>query len=252
MIRSRSFSRAPLFAAVWLAAALAAFVAPAFSAAAAPAGKEQAEAGKNKTQDRKAAPRAQDPKGAGAKGKDAKGDAKGKDAKAKDAKGKDAKGKDAKGKDAKGKDARPGAPKQVANFGDWGAYVAQGKSKTCYALARPSSRAPATLKRDDAYIFISNRPAENVRNEVSVIMGFPMKDNSEPKADIGGTTFDLVAKGSNAWVKNPAEESQFIEAMRRGSKLTVKAASIKGNMSTDTYSLSGLSDALARVHKECQ
>lgn len=247
MIRSRSRSGAPLFAAVWLAAALAAFVAPAFSAAAAPARKEEAEDGRKKTQDKKADPKAKD-----AKGKDAKGDAKGKDLKGKDPKGKDAKGKDAKGKDAKGKEAKPGAPKQVANFGDWGAYVAQGKSKTCYALARPSARMPATLKRDDAYIFISNRPAENVRNEVSVIMGFPMKDNSEPKADIGGTTFDLVAKGSNAWVKNPAEESQFIEAMRRGSKLTVKAASIKGNTSTDTYSLSGLSDALARVHKECQ
>ena len=102
------------------------------------------------------------------------------------------------------------------------------------------------------HIFISNRPAENVRNEVSVIMGFPMKDNSEPKAEIGGTTFDLVAKGSNAWVKNPAEEGQFIEAMRRGSRLTVKATSVKGNTSTDTYSLSGLSDALARVQKECQ
>ena len=183
---------------------------------------------------------------AGKKGQTSKAkSAKGKDAKAKDTKGKDSKGKDAKSKDSKGK------PVQVANFGDWGAFVAHGKSKTCYALAKPSSRAPASLKRDDAYIFISSRPAENVRNEVSVIMGFPMKDNAEPKADVGGTAFDLVAKGSNAWVKNPAQESQFIEALRRGSKLVVKASSARGNASTDTYSLGGLSDSLARVQKEC-
>ncbi len=244
MIRPRSLPGVSALAALWLAAAFGAFVAPGFSAVAAPAKKEDAEDGKKKGQDAKA----QNTKAQNTKTKDTKAN----DAKSKDAKSKDAKGKDAKGKDAKGKDAKPGAPKQVANFGDWGAFVAQGKSRTCYALAKPSARAPATLKRDDAYIFISNRPAENVRNEVSVIMGFPMKDNSEPKAEIGGTTFDLVAKGSNAWVKNPAEEGQFIEAMRRGSRLTVKATSVKGNTSTDTYSLSGLSDALARVQKECQ
>jgi hypothetical protein len=201
---------------------------------------------------------------ADAKSKDAgkgKDSAKAKDAKPIDAKGKDAKGKDAKGKDAKG-DAKPGDAKgkdpkgksvQVGTYGDWGAFTAnaQAKGKTCYALAQPKDRAPASLKRDAAYIFISNRPGENVRNEVSIIMGFQMKDNSEAKAEIGGTAYDLISKGSNAWVKNPAEENQFIDSLKKGSKLVIKAASIKGNASTDSYSLAGLSEALARVHKEC-
>ena len=152
---------------------------------------------------------------------------------------------DAKGGKDKGK------PAQVGSFGDWGAFTAQGKGKTCYALAQPKDRAPASLKRDAAYIFISNRPSENVRNEVSIIMGFTMKDNSDAKAEIGNTTFDLICKGTNAWVKNAAEEGEFIDAMRRGSKLVIKASSIKGSLNTDSYSLGGLSDALARVHKDC-
>jgi invasion protein IalB len=53
-------------------------------------------------------------------------------------------------------------------------------------------------------------------------------------------------------VKNPAEETQFIDALKKGSKLVVKAASIKGNQTTDSYSLAGLSQALDRAHKECQ
>ena len=82
---------------------------------------------------------------------------------------------------------KSGKPVQVGSFGDWGAFLAEGaKDKTCYALATPKDRAPAKLKRDPAYIFISNRPAEKVRNEVSVIMGFAMKDGGEAKADIGG------------------------------------------------------------------
>ena len=154
---------------------------------------------------------------------------------------------------ATGGDGKKGAkPSQVASFGDWGVFVAQGdKSKTCYALAAPKERLPAKLNRDPAYLFISTRPGDNVRDEVSIIMGFPVKDGSPARAEIGGTGFDLVAKGPNAWIKNQAEEPQFIEALKKGAKLTVKASSPKGNVTTDSYPLAGLAQALDRVAKEC-
>jgi hypothetical protein len=145
-----------------------------------------------------------------------------------------------------------GKPVLLEAYHDWTAYMAQGKEKTCYALASPKDRTPNALKRDPAYVFISNRPGENVHNEVSIIMGFAMKDNSEAKAEIGNASYDLIAKGTNAWVKNPAQETQFIDSLKKGSKLIVKAPSIKGNVTTDSYSLAGLSQALDRVQKECQ
>jgi hypothetical protein len=165
------------------------------------------------------------------------------------------------GKAAKGNEEKAG--KKVASLGDgkpvlldtfhdWGAYKAQGKEKTCYALASPKERAPSTLKRDQAYVFISSRPSENVRNEVSIIMGFPLKDNGETKAEIGSASYELIGKGTNAWIKNAAKEPQLVEDLKRGAKLTIKAASSKGGQSTDSYSLAGLSQALERVQKECQ
>jgi len=160
---------------------------------------------------------------------------------------------DAKAKDAKSdkKPGEQGKSVQIGTYGDWGAYQTQGKSKTCYALAQPKSREPSSTKRDAAYIFISSRPAENVKNEVSVIMGFPMKDGGEAQVEIGDSEFGLIAKGSNAWVKNPAEEGHLIDAMKKGSKLVVKAASNKGKVTTDTYALGGLVQALEKVRKEC-
>ncbi len=156
------------------------------------------------------------------------------------------------GKNKNGKPAdTKGKPVQVGSFGDWGAYTSQGKGKTCYALAKPKERAPAGLQRDEAYVFISSRPAENVRNEVSIIMGFPMKDNAEAKAEIGAARFDLISKGTNAWVKDPAKEGEFVESLRKGRRLVIKAASAKGSTTTDSYSLAGLPEALARLHKEC-
>ena len=144
-----------------------------------------------------------------------------------------------------------GKPSQLASYGDWGVFLAQSdKSKTCYALATPKDRAPAGLKRDPAYFFISNRPGENVREEISVIMGFSMKEGSG-RAEIGGTGFALIVAGANAWIKNQAEEAKFVDALKKGSKLIVKAASLRGHVTTDSYSLNGLSQALERVEKEC-
>lgn len=159
--------------------------------------------------------------------------------------------KEAKHPDEKKTEDSKGKPQQVGTFGDWGAFVAQGaKDKTCFALAKPKERAPAGLNRDPAYIFISTRPAENVRNEVSIIMGYPMKESGS-KAEVAGSTFDLVVKGPNAWIKNQAEETKFVEALKKGSKLVVRAPSVKGNVTTDSYSLAGIAQALEKMQKEC-
>lgn len=216
-------------------------------AAKAKAAAEQADKAKSAAQDAKGKA---DPKGkAKAAGKaDAKAEAKAEESKAAEPKGK------GKGKGATAAAPGGGKPLLVATFGDWGAYTSQGaKGKICYALAQPKERQPASLKRDAGYVFISTRPGEGVRGEISIMMGFPLKEGaSGGVAEVGASSFALVAKGENAWVKNAAEESQLAEAMRKGAKLVVKAPSVKGNQSTDTYSLSGLGQALERVQKDCQ
>ena len=141
----------------------------------------------------------------------------------------------------------------LGQSGDWGIYVAgSGPTKQCYAAAKPQDRAPANLQRDPAYFFISTRPAENVRNEISIIMGFPVKaDKPAPEIQVGTEKFVMASQGPHLWVKEGARNSALVEAMRRGSKLTIKATSMRGNLTTDTYSLSGIGGALDRVKKEC-
>src|SRR3984957_15445677 len=81
-------------------------------------------------------------------------------------------------------------PALVASYGDWSVFQSQaGKSHICYTLAQPKERAPVDLKRNPAYAFISERPGERVRNEVSFIMGFevgappPSDSRDKKKAD---------------------------------------------------------------------
>jgi hypothetical protein len=146
----------------------------------------------------------------------------------------------------------PGGSSLVASFGDWGVYTAQaGRSKICYALSQPKDRLPKNLSRDPAYLFVSFRPAENVRNEVALVLGFAARENGPAEAAIGTASYALLTKATNAWLKNPAEEGQAIGTMSKASSVTVKAQSARGNQLTDRYSLNGFGQALERARKEC-
>ena len=140
----------------------------------------------------------------------------------------------------------------VATFNDWSAYTAQtGRSKICYALSQPKSRNPANLKDTPAYVFVSFRPAENVRNEVATVLGFATKEGGDAAVAVGSTSYALVTRAQNAWIKNPAEEGQAIATMSKGQALVVTATSARGNKTSDRYSLAGFAQALERARKEC-
>lgn len=145
-----------------------------------------------------------------------------------------------------------GASKPVAQFGDWSVYTSTSNPKVCYAISQPKDRQPGGLKRDPAYFFISTRPGENVKNEVSLTMGFALKEGSEAKLKIGNTTFDLYTKAEGAWVRNVADEGRLVDALRKGKDVTVVSSSVRGNATTDKYSLNGIVQALDRVAQECK
>jgi invasion protein IalB len=111
---------------------------------------------------------------------------------------------------------------------------------------------PADRPRNPSYMFISSRPADKVSNEVSIIIGYAFKPNSEATADVGTTSFALSTQQDGAWVKNATEEAHLVEALRAGQSAIVKGVSAKGTRSTDTFSLRGLAQALDRVDQECK
>lgn len=146
-------------------------------------------------------------------------------------------------------------PNLLGQYGDWGAYSASpGGRKICFALAKPktSKTEPVGRTRDQSYMFVSSRPAENVKNEVSVIIGYPFKTSSDATAEIGSTKFAMYTQNDGAWIKNVTEEARMVDAMRKGSDLTVKGTSGRGTQSTDQYSLKGLAQALDKVDLECR
>jgi invasion protein IalB len=146
-------------------------------------------------------------------------------------------------------------PTLIGQFGSWGAYAATpGGRKVCFALAKPSSSKtnPPNRPRDPAYVFVSTRPAEKVANEVSVSIGYQLKPGSEGSLEVGTARYAMYTQGDGLWIKNAAEESQMVEALKHGADVTVKGMSAKGTETTDVFSLKGLAQALDRVAQDCR
>jgi len=146
-------------------------------------------------------------------------------------------------------------PDLLGTYGDWGAYSANaGGRKVCFALAKPGSSQtdPPNRPRNPVYMFISSRPSENVRNEVSIIIGYDFKAASDASVEIGSAKFAMYTQKDGAWIKNAAEEGRMIDAMRKSGELVVKGTSTSGTESTDRYSLKGLGQALDRTAQECK
>lgn len=149
----------------------------------------------------------------------------------------------------------PGSPILLGQYGEWGAYTAtSGGKKLCFALAKPVSAetAPANRSRDPVYLFVASRPAENVRNEVSIMFGYSFKTGAEATVTVGSGKFPMNTQNDGAWIKNVAEESRLVDLMRNGSELTVTGTSSRGTRSVDHYSLKGLGQALDRTAQECK
>lgn len=154
---------------------------------------------------------------------------------------------------AQGAPAAPGQPAEIGKYNAWNAYAATAKGgKVCYALAQPASRKPGGLNRDPAYFFVSNRPKENVRNEISIVIGFPVKQDSKVELEVDGADYELYTRADGAFMQSAEEEKKLVAALKRGRSMTVKSVSTRGRTTTDAYPLSGLSAALDRIDRDCK
>src|SRR5262249_45258925 len=77
-------------------------------------------------------------------------------------------------------------PTLLGKYADGGAYPASpGGNKFCFALAKPKTTTmePPGRTRGASYLFVSTRPADKVKNEVSVIIGYPFRSSSDATAE---------------------------------------------------------------------
>lgn len=143
-------------------------------------------------------------------------------------------------------------PNLIDEFTDWAAYsVASQNGKVCYVASQPKDTQPGGVNRDPIFFMVSHWQGRGVRNEASVIIGYPFRENSKVVADVDGRQFNMFTKGDGAWMENVAEETQLVEAMKAGSRMVIRGTSARGTNTTDTYSLRGITAAINKINSEC-
>jgi len=142
--------------------------------------------------------------------------------------------------------------KSVGKFKDWESFVlSKDGNKTCFAQSVPVVRAPKKLKRDPSRLFVSFRPAENIKNEVSVTNGYEFKLKAPVAAKSGKKSYDLFSKGRFAWVVDNKDESRLIVTMKKASRLMIIGMTKKDDQTTDHYSMMGFTKAYNTAKKSC-
>ena len=143
--------------------------------------------------------------------------------------------------------------KLLQKYDDWQVFLHETKDeKVCFAASTPKEMEPKSAKRGSVFFYLTTWHKDGVKNEVSVKAGYPFKADSNPTIAVGNDEFQLYPKDDKAFMRDPAEERKLLDAMRKGSTMTVKGTSIRGTSTTDQYSLKGLVPALKQMETACK
>ena len=142
--------------------------------------------------------------------------------------------------------------KSIGKFKDWETFtVTENNSKICFAQSIPILRAPKKFERNPSRLFISFRPNENTKDEVSATSGYTFQEKKIVKAKSGKKTFDFFVQENFAWIRDHEEEQKFIQAMKKASRVMIIGRTDKGKQTIDHYSLMGFSKAYNTAKKNC-
>ena len=142
--------------------------------------------------------------------------------------------------------------KSIGKFKDWETFtVTENDNKICFAQSIPILRAPKKFERNPSRLFVSFRPTEDIKDEVSATSGYTFQKEKIVKAKTGKKTFNFFAQENFAWILDTEEEQKFIQAMKKASRVMIIGRTDKGKQTIDHYSLMGFSKAYNTAKKNC-
>ena len=141
---------------------------------------------------------------------------------------------------------------------DWSIFKeGAAADRQCWIVSQPvSSRAlrggkPVSVNRGDIFLMVAIRPGANVKNEVSMLPGYPFRSGSAAEVKIGSDRFELFTAGEGAWADSAESDERIVTAMRRGATAEVTGVSTRGTTTVDTFSLTGFTAALEEARALC-
>ena len=142
-------------------------------------------------------------------------------------------------------------PRSTGKYKNWESFTIEGdKGKICFAQSVPTKRAPTAIKREKSKIFVTFRPLENIKDEISLTSGHDYK-SSTVTASSGKRRYSFFSQKDFAWLLDDQEERKFIKLMKKATDVIVKARTTNGAETTDHYSMMGFTKAYNTAKKTC-
>jgi hypothetical protein len=141
---------------------------------------------------------------------------------------------------------------EIGKYKDWQTMVLVEPTGTvCFAQSSPVLQAPKSNIRD-ARLFVTFRPAEKIKDEISASPGYEFNKNNSVIATSGKNKikFDIIQQGF-AWIADNKIEKKMVKVMKKGSRIMITGYNQKGSQTIDHYSLLGFTKAYNAAKKAC-
>ena len=147
--------------------------------------------------------------------------------------------------------ATANTPRSTGKYKNWESFIVEtDKGKICFAQTVPTKRAPSSIQRGKSKLFVTFRPSEDIKDEVSLTSGHDYKTSTVTAAS-GKKKYSFFSQKNFAWLLDDQEERNFIKLMKRATNLIIKARTTKGAETTDHYSMMGFTKAYNTAKKTC-
>ncbi|MEO3428040.1 invasion associated locus B family protein [Pelagibius sp. CAU 1746] len=149
-------------------------------------------------------------------------------------------------------EARAQSIERLGDYSNWSAfkYLEDGKP-ICFMASEPTKAEGNYSKRGEIHAMVTHRPGDNRIDEVSIQAGYPYKEGAPVEVQIGSMKLRLFTERESAWTVDKDTDKKLVQAMIKGSTMTVQGTSARGNNTKDTYSLSGFTRAYQAISQAC-
>jgi invasion protein IalB len=140
----------------------------------------------------------------------------------------------------------------VARYNDWTVFTDESAGETiCYAATAAKDKAPKAAEHGDVWFYVTNWKSGRANNQPSLKVGYDLREEMEPKAKIGRSSFSMFGVGREAFADD-GDDRKLVNALKKGSELRVEAVSKRNTKTAYHFSLKGSSKAIEKAAATCR
>ena len=140
----------------------------------------------------------------------------------------------------------------IGNFKDWQVFTEKvGNDTVCYATTEATDKAPKDVRHGPVHFFVASWKSGKAKNQPSLRVGYELRKDLPPNAQISSNTWRMYAAGEEAFVEDRFE-APLIRGLKRGSQLRIEAVSVRNTRTAYYFSLRGSSAAIDKAAATCR